>query len=336
MTAYAADPELVTLLTDIFGDWQEASGSASLQVELDRGLWSTLERAGLTSLTSEDSGAGWAEAAALISIGAAHAAPVPLAENDLLAGWLLDRAGLDRGTAIRTACLLDDAGRAAAVPWADGADRIAVVYRRDGNTWVADVAAEDVTVERGRDIAGIPWANVRVETTRTDAVQVDEAVASLFDLRRRIARCVQISAVLQQAVRLSIRHAQERVQFGRPLAGFQAIQQLVADQAAEAAIAQAAADLAVAAVLAQPEEVDRLVGSVDIALSVVAHAVPVVVRAAHQVHGAIGTTAEHWLHSFTLPALAWLSELRSLRDVDLAIAGRAAGDAAGFWAWATR
>ena len=41
-----------------------------------------------------------------------------------------------------------------------------------------------------------------------------------------------------------------------------------------------------------------------------------VVRNAHQVHGAIGTTREHRLHEFTRAALAWRSEFGSVRYWD--------------------
>ena len=52
------------------------------------------------------------------------------------------------------------------------------------------------------------------------------------------------------------------------------------------------------------------------ARSCAGHASSVVVRNAHQVHGAIGTTREHRLHEFTRAALAWRSEFGSVRYWD--------------------
>ena len=52
------------------------------------------------------------------------------------------------------------------------------------------------------------------------------------------------------------------------------------------------------------------------ARSCAGHAASVVVRNAHQVHGAIGTTREHRLHEFTRAALAWRSEFGSVRYWD--------------------
>ena len=46
-------------------------------------------------MSAGGSGAGIAEAAVVLSAAAEYAAPVPIAENDLLAAWLLEVARLD-------------------------------------------------------------------------------------------------------------------------------------------------------------------------------------------------------------------------------------------------
>lgn len=62
------------------------------------GLWGELEKAGLT-LTSVPEGSGGtggslSEAVAVLRLAGRHAAPVPLAETDILAGWALSASGL--------------------------------------------------------------------------------------------------------------------------------------------------------------------------------------------------------------------------------------------------
>ncbi|MCQ0010940.1 acyl-CoA dehydrogenase family protein [Actinomadura madurae] len=101
-----------------------------------------------------------------------------------------------------------------------------------------------------------------------------------------------------------------------PIAKFQAVQQLVADAACESALARAATDAAVAALVRGTDTLDELELRIAIARSVTGHAISVVVRNAHQVHGAIGTTLEHPLHEVTLPALAWRAEFGSLDHWD--------------------
>ena len=56
--------------------------------------------------------------------------------------------------------------------------------------------------------------------------------------------------------------------------------------------------------------------AVGVAKSCVGHGSSVVVRGAHQVLGAIGTTLEHELHTLTKPILARRSEYGSLQDWD--------------------
>ena len=106
------------------------------------------------------------------------------------------------------------------------------------------------------------------------------------------------------------------IQFGRPLAKFQAVQHLISDIAAEAALARSATEAALPAAVASDWSAPNLEFLVAVARSCAGHAASVVVRNAHQVLGAIGTTREHSLHLFTRAALAWRSEFGSVRYWD--------------------
>ena len=61
------------------------------------------------------------------------------------------------------------------------------------------------------------------------------------------ARCVQIIGALDAAPDLTVAHTSERVQFGRPLSKFQAVQHSLAEMAGEIERARAATALAMAA-----------------------------------------------------------------------------------------
>jgi acyl-CoA dehydrogenase len=120
------------------------------------------------------------------------------------------------------------------------------------------------------------------------------------------------------------------VQFGRQLSKFQAVQHMLSDIAAEAALARAATEGALAAAVGS--DWSGVEFPVAVARSCAGHAASVVVRNAHQVHGAIGTTIEHRLHEFTRPALAWRSEFGSVRYWDDQVTDMALRtDAAGIW-----
>ena len=114
-----------------------------------------------------------------------------------------------------------------------------------------------------------------------------------------LARAAQLRGTMEQVLAMSLRHAQERTQFGRPLARFQAIQHHLAEMAGEAAASGAAVDAAAEAgtpfaCAAAKARASQAAGSVA--------------RLAHQVHGAIGYTAEHDLHHWTTRLWAWRDE----------------------------
>ncbi|BAH51318.1 hypothetical protein ROP_30710 [Rhodococcus opacus B4] len=135
-------------------------------------------------------------------------------------------------------------------------------------------------------------------------------------LRGALVRGLQVCAALDRILDMSITHTTERAQFGRPLAKFQSVQHLVADIASEAALARAAAEAALAEAVRTDWTGSNLEFLIAVARSCAGHAASVVVRNAHQVHGAIGTTHEHRLHEFTTPALAWRSEFGSVHYWD--------------------
>jgi acyl-CoA dehydrogenase len=116
---------------------------------------------------------------------------------------------------------------------------------------------------------------------------------------------VQISAALEQVLAWTVQYAGERVQFGRPLGKFQAIQMELAQMAGESTSTAALVDAAVQAL-------DR--GEATVVLAAAAakvragEAVERVAKLAHQVHGAIGFTQEHRLHHLTRRCWSWRDE----------------------------
>jgi acyl-CoA dehydrogenase len=336
MGAPTVDADLVEMMSAVFAAHREQHEPGAGLAE----LWDRLAELGLVRLTGSEesggSGAGWAEAAELMRAAAWNAVSTPLAEHDLLACWLLETAGLPVDDSRRTACLLDDTGSARAVPWAATATRVAVIWR-DGATYrVADVDTAALTVTAGVNTAGEPRDTVVADLAALDGTPVPDAVIAQWQLRAALVRAIQLCAALDRILAMSVAHATERTQFGRPLAKFQAVQNLVADIAAETALARAATDGALAEALRTDWSSDALEFLVAVARSCAGHAASVVVRNAHQVHGAIGTTREHRLHEFTTPALAWRSEFGSVQHWDDRLTDIATAEGAeGLWALVT-
>lgn len=309
MTTPGVEPALAQMMDSVFA---EHGG--------DSGLWHRLDELGLVRLTgAEDlggSGAGWIEAAELLSAAVRHGVRIPLAEHDLLACWLLESVGIACDAAVRTMCVLDERGVASGVPWASRAGRIVVVWPRAGGHAVADVAAGELTLTPGTNMIGEPRDGVAVDLQTLDGVALGDDVMAQLRLKSALVRSIQVCAALDRGLELSIEHTTARHQFGRPLSKFQAVQHQIADIAAEAALARSATESALSVATASEWTAPSLNFLVAVARSCSAHATTVVVRNAHQVHGAIGTTSEHRLHEFTRAALAWRSEFGSVRHWD--------------------
>lgn len=323
------DPALVEMMDAVFAEHRG-----------DPALWQQLDKLGLVRLTGREdvggSGAGWYEAAELLSAAVRHGVRVPLAEHDLLACWLLDAIGLPSSGAVRTVCLLDSRGTARGVPWATGAERVVVVWKDGGEHRASDVDAESLIVTPGLNTIGEPRDTVSTDVSALDGISVPTALVTQLRLKSALVRSIQVCAALDRIVQLAIEHATSRVQFGRPLSRFQAVQHLIADLAAEAALARAATEAALTTAVSTDWSGESLEFRVAAARSCAGHAAEVVVRNAHQVHGAIGTTQEHRLHEFTRAALAWRSEFGSVRYWDQRVTDAAlAAGAAGLWSLVT-
>lgn len=332
----SVDAELVEMMSAVFAAHREQHEPGEAVAE----LWDQLGELGLVRLTGSEesggSGAGWAEAVELLRAAAWHGVKVPLAEHDLLACWLLESAGQQVGEARRTACLLDEHGVARGVPWVTDSERVVLLWRDGAGYRVADVATASLTVTPGHNRAGEPRDDVSAHLADLAGTPLSDNIIQQFTRRAALVRAVQVCAVLDRILAMSVEHAGERTQFGRPLAKFQAVQILVADIAAESALARAATDGALAEAIRSDWSSPHLDFLVAVARSCVGHAASVVVRNAHQVHGAIGTTREHRLHEFTMPALSWRSEYGSVAHWDEVLsdyATRAGSD--GLWALVT-
>jgi acyl-CoA dehydrogenase len=105
-----------------------------------------------------------------------------------------------------------------------------------------------------------------------------------------------------------VRYAGERIQFGRPIGRFQAVQQQLALAAAEVAAASAAAEAAARVATGDGIGAASTRFAIAAAKARTSEAAGAVARIAHQVHGAIGFTREHDLRLFTTRLWAWREE----------------------------
>lgn len=339
----AVDRDLIEMIDAVFADYRQSYTPAAPgeRITADRALWQRLDALGLVRLTGSErsggSGASWRESAELLSAAVRHGIRLPLAEHDLLACWLLDAVGQDVDDAVRAIHIVPEPGQAQTpTPWASATDRTVVVWRSGSGYRVVDADTAELSITPGRNLIGEPRDTVNVDTSRWSGHAVEPELVMALKRKAALVKAIQVCAALDCTVAASVDHVMSRVQFGRPLAKFQAIQNLVADAAAEAALARSATEAA----LGTAVETDWLTADLDfqigVARSCAGHAASVVTRNAHQVHGAIGTTREHRLHEWTRAALAWRSENGSVHFWDRQVAAAAAlAGGNGLWALIT-
>ncbi len=116
-------------------------------------------------------------------------------------------------------------------------------------------------------------------------------------------RSAAMAGALQGVLDHSVGYANDRVQFGRPIGKFQAIQQQLAVLAGEASAAASAAEAACRAAVAGDADFETAVAKIR-----AGKAAEIACAIAHQVHGAIGFTEEHALHHLTRRLWSWRAE----------------------------
>lgn len=292
-------------------------GRRSLPDTFDRTAWHHLEDTGLTCLASAaDSGGGPTELAVVLRSLARHSVTVPLAETDLLGGWLASQAGVPVAPSEPLTVATGNAnvadGRitatAATVPYAADAESVLFMLRDGERRLVAAVRTDELSIRKGHNAGGEPRDTVAVDRPTEDFIALDCAAETELTLRGAWARCVQTIGALDAAVEFSVAHTRERHQFGRPLSAFQTVQHILAGMAGEVERGRAATNLAVAAAADYGFHSPRTEYAVAVAKVALGRAVPTVVTAAHQLHGAIGVTIEHRLWLSTMRARSWIDE----------------------------
>lgn len=288
-------------------------------------LWQAIEENGLPGILVPEeaggSGAGWADAQVVIRAAGRYRAPVPLAET-ILASWLLAGAGLEVPPGPLTVApsqagdvlsLRHDgdtwrlSGAAARVPWGARADHVVAVAGLDGEAHVALVANGAYEASPETNVAAEPRDSLRFDDAAVAAAPAAPGLG--YDAAFRygaLLRSVQMAGALEFLLSESVQYAKDRVQFGRTISKFQAVQQELARLAGQLAAASAAAEAACVAA-------DKGDAAFEIAVAKIraGEAATQGTSIAHQTHGAIGFTYEHALHFATRRLWSWRAEFGS-------------------------
>ena len=263
-------------------------------------LWRAVAAAGLER-------AEMAVVAATVSrVAGRFAAPIPLSET-ILATAFLEGAGLPVPEGALTVAPADaiaiDAvgtlsGTAPRVPWARHVPHIAVCCGGPEGETLALVETARTVISPGQNIAGEPRDDVCFDGAAALEVSTG-AWPEAMQEQGALLKAAQIAGALEKILAMTVQYAGERRQFGRPIAKFQAVQHHLAVLAGHTASACAALEAAAGA----PDFL-----AVAAAKAGASESAGEAAAIAHQVHGAIGFTAEHSLHRLTKALWAWREE----------------------------
>jgi alkylation response protein AidB-like acyl-CoA dehydrogenase len=286
-------------------------------------LWQELAESGLShaALPAEAGGvgAGLGDLLALARVAGRLPPDAPLVE-----GWIAQRALVAAGLACPEGPLtvaaearltLDTvaggvraSGRLARVPWGRSAAAVVLVTENEGRPVTLRIDAPQgwrlgvSTAKEPRDTLDLDGLVVPRDAVGQPGAGIAPAA---LRLEGALFRTLQMAGALAAALTLTVGYARDRVQFGKPIAKFQAVQQQIARAAAEVAAASAAAGAALVAAeredAAQPWET-------ACAKLRAGEAADSVTAIAHQVHAAMGFTQDYALQRSTTRLWAWRDE----------------------------
>ena len=296
-------------------------------------LWQALTDTGLAlaGLPEDLGGAGGELADSLFVVreAAKFAAPVPLAEH-FLAAVLWSGRGETVPQGIMTFAegdfkLSDNdqlSGTAPAVAFGRWSDTVTLVVTRNNEDFLCCVPISEFRIEEANNIAGEPRDSLNINLVLNKSQYLGgEPIKRKAYLIGAATRVAQMAGALESILEMSVVYSTERVQFGKPIAKFQAIQQQLATMAGEVAASLRAAQ----SLETKFESMTEL--EVAIGKSRVGEAVGICTDIAHQVHGAMGYTMEHSFNQRTRRLWAWREEYGSEREWQIAIGQFFSGNA---------
>lgn len=282
-------------------------------------LWKQLRTHGLLN-PFQDGLSLWSEGAALLLASAAHASPLPYAEQ-LLASYLSFASGTaftgDHLSVVppqaSDLALSDDVtGRAHEVPHAAVASHVWLeVSRAPAARYLALVEVRGVEARAGQNLAGEPRDTLTflaAPVVSRFALAPQSAFGPL-QLLGALTRSIQILALAERVLGMSVEHAKTRRQFGASIASFQAVQHPLALLACEIAALHTSVSQANHAVdrlgLLALGQAAEIIASTKIQAGRTAQCAA---QTGHAVHAAIGFTLEHDLHRYTQRLLSYRAE----------------------------
>ncbi len=283
-------------------------------------LWKEIEEMGLPliAVPEDKGGAGGtlADMLAVMRLAGSHAVPVPLAET-ALANMLVAAADGVPATGPSTLALGHVvfegnrlSGKVDRVPFAAVADRFVTVANAAGRPMVAVVSASNASINEVPSHAGEPYGTVTFDNPPCEFAEISPVSAERAIELAALMRAMQMAGAADKVLATAVEYCKQRVQFGRSLSTFQAIQQMLAELASCVAATIASAEAA-----ARDADEGGLADggrfSIAAAKSQASEFAQRIAAIAHQSMGAMGFTHEHILHHYTRRLWVWRRDFGS-------------------------
>jgi alkylation response protein AidB-like acyl-CoA dehydrogenase len=264
------------------------------------GLWRRLADLGVTALAVPEKQGGLGASPLDLVVACEelghHAVPGPVAESLAAAPVLLGETGSgpDWLAGLAAGDLIATLAAPPHVPFAAGAEAAGLVLcAEDGVVGRGIVDATFRSIDPTRSLAEVHRGPVVAQG-------VAGAVARALDFGA-LACAAQLLGAGRALLEAAVRQAGLRVQFGRPVGAFQAVKHRLSDVAIGLEFARPLLEAAGVALAEDGPTAGRDVSAAKVACAEAAYRSA---RAALQVHGAIGYTAEHELSRFLLQVRA--------------------------------
>jgi acyl-CoA dehydrogenase len=279
-------------------------------------FWKEIEAMGLPliAVPEDKGGVGGTlgDMLALLRLAGSHAVPVPLAET-ALANLLMATAGSEPKPGPATLALGNLtlsggrlSGKVERVPFASVADRFVAVV---GGT-LAVVAKSNAKVETRPSHAGEPYGTVTFDNAAAEFSAASPVSAERAFELAAVMRAMQMAGAADKVLATAVEYSKQRVQFGRSISTFQAIQHMLAELASCVAATIASAEAAAR----DADEGGLLDGgrfSIAAAKSQASEFAQRIAAISHQSMGAMGFTHEHILHHYTRRLWVWRRDFGS-------------------------
>lgn len=272
--------------------------------QVARALWDELLNSGFVdALIAEaqgGAGLGWAEAAVISVACGRHAMPLPMPLTMIVRAALAASGKAVDGTiTIASTPMVYGEGpmAAPAVPWGLVADWVLV--RTADSDWLLPTmgAIRERFGGHGSLAADIRWRGLPGESVE---MARPHAMPGTWRATAAALVAAQMAGAMERLLEMTIRYANDRSQFGKPIGKLQAIQQQISVMAEQVFAARTAALVGLSGGGPQVDVIRAAIAKARAGEAAVAS-----VAISHAVHGAIGVTEEFDLQLYTRRLHEW-------------------------------